>query len=437
VDIAYQVVGDGPIDIVYTSGIFSNLEVMWEWPDWARYLNRLASFSGLVLFDMRGVGLSDRGPRPPLLEEQMEDVGAVMDAVGLKSAVIFGGARGAAMTTMFAATHPERTDALVLYAPIARTLRAPDWPHGRTEVEQEAFLQRFSAEMGTGRNLDLQAPDHPPEFVPWWARFERLTASPGAWREIASILSDIDIRKLLPLIQSPALVIQRSDDRIIAAGQARAIAEAIPNAKLVEVPGRNHLPFLGDHEAIIGPIEEFLTGARSAPESDRVLATVLFTDIARSTETAARLGDERWNDMLHRHRDLVRRQLAVYRGVEVDIAGDGFLIRFDGPARAIACAAAIIHDSAALGLTVRAGIHTGECQLTAGGITGLAVHIAARVVGMAEPGEIVVTSTVRDLVAGSGVSFADRGRHVLKGVPDEWQLLVVRAPGPATSRFSG
>jgi pimeloyl-ACP methyl ester carboxylesterase/class 3 adenylate cyclase len=425
VHIAYQVVGDGPIDLVYTPGIWSNLEIMWEWPAWARYLNRLASFSRLILFDMRGVGLSDRGPEPPVLELQMDDVRAVMDTADSATAAIFGGARGGSMALLFAATYPERARALILYAPLVRTLRAPDWPFGRSEDEQRVFFERFTREMGTGENLDLQGPSHDERFKQWWARFERLGASPGAWGELAEILTSVDVRQVLPHIQVPALVIHRTGDRVTDVNQGRAVAERIPGARFVELPGDDHIPFLGDYDAITNEIEEFLTGAHQAPDTDRVLATVLFTDIVGSTELASTLGDRAWRDLLEAHHARVRRELAIHRGIEVDTAGDGFMARFDGPARAIRCAQAVAAAVQSLGIEIRAGLHTGECEVTDAGLAGIAVHIAARVAAGAGPGEVRVSRTVKDLVAGSGIRFSDLGAHSLKGVPGEWDLFRV------------
>jgi len=422
VHIAYQVVGEGPIDLVYTPGIWSNLEIMWEWPAWARYLERLAAFSRLVLFDMRGSGLSDRGSQAPILELQAEDVRAVMDATGCESAAVYGGARGAAAVMLFAASYPERVRALVLYAPIAKTVRSADWPYAKTEEEQREFYERFISEMGTGENLNVQGPSYDRHFKQWWARFERLVASPGAYRELALILNDLDIRQVLPSIQSPTLVLCRTQDHVVPASQARAVAERIPNSHYVELPGIDHIPFLGDWESIVVEIEEFLTGARPAPEPDRVLATVMFTDIVGSTEKAAAVGDRRWKELLSEHRTLVRRQLVAFQATERDTAGDGFMATFDGPARAIRCARAIVETVLGLGLEVRAGIHTGECELTDAGLAGIAVHIAARVANAAGPGEVLVSSTVKDLVAGSGIRFADLGPRPLKGVPDEWHL---------------
>jgi pimeloyl-ACP methyl ester carboxylesterase len=423
--IAYQVVGDGPVDLVYTPGIWSNLDVMWEWPSWDRYLQRLASFSRLILFDMRGVGLSDRGPEPPTLELQMDDVGAVMDAAGSQTAVLFGGARGSAMTMLFAASHPERTRALVLYAPIARSLRAPDWPYGRTDEEQRAFFDRFVSEMGTAQNLDLQGPTHDARFRTWWARFERLGASPGAWRELQEILGQLDVRQVLPHIKVPTLVLHRSGDRIVGVDQGRAVADRIPGARFVELEGIDHLPFLGDADQIIAEIEEVVTGSRGVIDPDRLLATVLFTDIVASTKTAVSLGDRRWRQLLEEHHRLVREELRRYRGREVDNPGDGFLATFDGPGRAIACAMAIIETVRTLGIDVRAGLHTGEIEAMGAQIGGIAVHIGARVAARAQPGQVLVSRTVVDLVAGSGVTFDDEGEHELKGIPGTWRLFAV------------
>lgn len=428
VHIAYQVVGDGPVDLVYSPGIWSNLEIMWEWPAWADYLDRLASFSRLILFDMRGVGLSDRGNQPPILELQTNDIGAVMDAAGSKTAAIFGGARAGAMSMLFAATHPERTQALVLYAPVAKTLASADWSFGKSEEEQRKFVERFTAEMGTGENLDLQGPSFDPAFKTWWARFERLVATPGAYRELAQIFTLVDVRQALPHIQAPTLVLHRVGDRISNLAQGQAIADAINGAKFVELLGDDHIPFLGNADMLVDEVEEFLTGVRPVHETDRILATVLFTDIVGSTERASAMGDKDWRALLQRHHAIVRRELQRFRGREVDKAGDGFLATFDGPARGIRCAESIRESLRSIGLEIRAGLHTGEVEIMGEGIGGIAVHIGARVAATAGSGEILVSSTVRDLVAGSGLTFEDRGSHHLKGVHDEWRLFaVVRA----------
>ncbi len=427
VRIAYTVVGDGPIDLVHTTGIWSNLDIMWEDPRWARYLDRLASFSRLVLFDMRGVGLSDRGPEPPFLEPQMDDVRAVMDAAGSECAAVFGGARGGAMTMLFAATYPERTSALVLYAALAKTVRSPDHPYGRTEQEQREFFDRFVSEMGTGENLDLQGPSGmgDPRFKRWWARFERLVASPTAYRELATIFRDLDVRAVLPSIQAPTLVLQRVGDRIVPADQARYLAEIIPHARLVELPGEDHIPFLGDSDGIVDEIEEFLTGDRPAPEVDRVLSTVLFTDIVGSTAQQVAMGDHAWKDVVLSHHAIVRAALARWRGVENDTAGDGFYATFDGPARAIRCAAEVAEQVRDLGIQIRAGVHTGECELIEGKCGGITVSVGARIAASAGASEVMVSQTVRDLVSGSGIVFEDRGVFDLKGVPEPWRLYAV------------
>ena len=415
------------MDVVYTPGIWSNLDVMWEWPAWERFLDRLASFSRLILFDMRGVGLSDRGPLPPTLELQMDDVGAVMDAAGSQQAVVFGGARGAAMTMLFAASHPERTRALILYAPVARSVRAPDWPYGRTEQAQREFFDRFTTEMGTAQNLDIQGPSHDAAFRKWWARFERLGASPAAWRELQEIMGELDVRRVLPHIRVPTLVLHRSGDRIVDVGQGRAIADHIPDARFVELEGIDHIPFLGDPDQIIGEVEEFVTGSRTTLKLDRHLATVLFTDIVASTQTAASLGDRRWREVLEEHRRLVRDELRRYQGQEVDTAGDGFLATFDGPGRAITCALAIVNSVRSLGIEIRAGLHTGEVEAVDDRIGGLAVHLGARVAAHAEAGQVLVSRTVVDLVTGSGLEFDDQGEHELKGIPGSWRLFAVRS----------
>jgi class 3 adenylate cyclase len=357
----------------------------------------------------------------------MDDVGAVMDAAGCQSAAVFGGARGAAMTMLFAASFPERTRALVLYAPIARSLRGPDWPHGRSEAEQQVFFDRFTAEMGTGANLDLQGPSGDEAFKRWWARFERLGASPGTWRELQEIMARLDVRSVLGQIQAPTLVLHRGGDRVVNVAQGRAIAAAIPGATFVELEGDDHIPFLGASDALVDEVETFLTGVRPAPEPDRILATVLFTDIVGSTELAAQLGDRAWRDLRGRHHQVVRDVLARGRGREVDTAGDGFLATFDGPARAIRCAVDIRDRVRELGIEVRAGLHTGEVELMDAGIGGIAVHIGARVAASAAAGEVLVSRTVVDLVAGSGLEFDDRGEHNLKGVPGAWRLFAVRS----------
>jgi class 3 adenylate cyclase/pimeloyl-ACP methyl ester carboxylesterase len=428
VHIAYTVLGDGPIDLVYTNGIWSNLEALWEEPRWVRYAERLASFSRLIVFDMRGVGLSDRGGEPPFLELMVEDAGAVMDAASSETAALFGASRAGVMAMLFAATHPERVRALVLYDTWAKNLRSDDHPYGATTAEDDEFVNRFVAEMGTAQNLDLQAPSGlgDERFVRWWARFERLITSPAGFRELADVRRNSDVRAVLPLIQAPTLVLHRAGDRIVPVDQGRYLGQAIPNARFVELPGDDHIPFVGDADAIVDEVQEFLTGARPIPDTERVLATVLFTDIVGSTERAAALGDRSWRELLQQHHALVRSELERFRGVEIDTAGDGFMASFDGPARAIRCACAIQDAVSQLRLEIRAGVHTGECERIGDKLSGIAVHIAARVAGTAGPGQVLVSQTVRDLVAGSGIEFEDRGKHELKGVSETWRLFAVR-----------
>lgn len=333
------------------------------------------------------------------------------------------------MSMLFAATYPERTKALVLYAGVAKTVRSADFPYGKSEHDQQAFFDRFVSEMGTGQNLDLQGPSgaDDPRFVRWWARFERLVATPSAYRELAVIFRDLDVRAVLPSIQAPTLVLQRTGDRITPVDQARYLAGTIPAARLVEFPGDDHIPFLGDGDALIDEVEEFVTGSRPAPDVDRVLATVLFTDIVGSTERQAAMGDRAWKDVVLAHHSLVRRALTRWRGVENDTAGDGFYATFDGPARAVRCALEVADQVRDFGIEIRAGIHTGECEIVDGKYGGIAVATGARIAGLAGPSQVLVSQTVKDLVAGSGLVFEDHGEHALKGVPQPWHLYAASA----------
>jgi len=426
VHIAYQVTGSGPLDLVHVPGFVSHLEADWESPLRARFIERLGAFSRLIRFDKRGTGLSDRGPIPTL-EQRMDDVRAVMDAVGCERAALFGISEGGPMSLLFAATYPARTTALVIYGSYARRLWAPDHPFGRTEAEWEAIVQRLEREWGGPVAVDVWAPSkiHDERFQEGWAAYLRLAASPGAAAEIMRMNGEIDVRHVLPVIRVPTLILHRIDDRLTSIDQARVMARHIPGAKLVELPGADHHPTAGDADAIVDEIEEFLTGVRHDPEPDRVLATVLFTDIVHATERAAALGDRRWREVLEQHHALVRRELNRFRGREIDTAGDGFLATFDGPARAVRCATAVRDGVRGLGLEIRAGLHTGECEAMGEKLGGLAVHIGARVAAAADPGQVLVSSTVKDLVAGSGLRFGDRGPQTLKGVPGEWRLFVV------------
>lgn len=432
VNIAFQVVGEGPLDLVFVMGWVSNIDEFWTEPSWARFLNRLASFSRLIVFDKRGTGLSDRVHESelPTLEQRMDDVRAVMDAAGSKRAALFGISEGGPMCALFAATYPERTGALIMFGSYARRIRTHDYPWGLSEEDAQRFLDSIREEWGSRPvGLDVRAPSmiHDEAFRRWWTTYLTRSASPGAVLALARMNDEIDVRNALPAIRVPTLILHRTGDRSIQVGGARYMASRIPGAKFVELPGDDHLPWVSDQEAVLDEIEEFLTGMRHGPEPDRVLATVLFVDIVGSTERAAELGDRRWRDVLEHYWQAVQATVGSFRGRQVDAAGDGILASFDGPARAIRCAEQIRSDVRRLQLEVRAGLHTGEVELMGDDIGGIAVHIGARVASQARPGEILVSSTVKDLVAGSGISFEDRGSHKLKGVPDEWHLFAVRS----------
>ena len=426
-NIAYQVVGNGPRDLVYVPGWISNIELAWEEPSHAHVLERLARFSRLILFDKRGTGLSDPVSldRLPPLEERMDDVRAVLDAVGSRQTAVFGFSEGGLMSVLFAATYPERVTALVLYGTFAKRIWSPDYPWAPKPDARAREIENLERNWATRMDLDQLAPSEDEAFKRRLATYFRRSASPGAAVALLRMNTQIDVRDVLPTIQAPTLVMQRTDDRDVKVEEGRWIAAQIPGAEYVELPGDSHTLWAGNTDEIVDEIEEFLTGARSPRDTDRVLATVLFTDIAGSTERAAELGDARWRELLTAHHAAVRRQLNGYRGRELDTAGDGFFATFDGPARAIRCASAIRDDVRSLGLQVRAGLHTGECQLVDGKVGGIAVHIGARVASAAAPGEVLVSSTVKDLVAGSGIVFEDRGEQQLKGLPDAWHLFKV------------
>jgi class 3 adenylate cyclase len=427
VNIAYRVVGDGPLDLVYVPGWISNVELMWEEPGHARLLRRLASFSRLILFDKRGTGLSDPVPvdRLPTLEERMDDVRAVMDAAGSERAAIFGSSEGGLMSVLFAATYPERTHALIALAIYAKRLWSPDYPWAPTPEARAAEIELIERTWGGEMDISDLAPSADEAFKRRAVAYLRQSASPGAAVALLRMNSQIDVRDVLPTIRVPTLVLQRVDDRDVSVEEGRWIAAQIPGAKYVELPGDEHLIWAGDVDAVVDEVEEFVTGSRPVHDPDRVLATVLFTDIVGSTRRAHDLGDRRWRELLEQHHVVVRRALERFQGREVDTAGDGFLATFDGPARAIRCARAIADGLRDVGLEVRAGLHTGECELLGDKVAGVAVHTGARVSSMAQPGEVLVSSTVKDLVAGSGIQFEERGTHVLKGVPGEWRLYAV------------
>lgn len=427
VSIAYQVFGAGPLDLVLIPGWVSNIEIFWEEPAVVRFLTRLASFSRVILFDKRGTGLSDRVAEMPNIETRMDDVRAVLDAVESERAALFGYSEGGVLCALFAATHPARTSALIMHGSYARLTWRPDYPWGPTDEERAAFIDEAVRSWGGPIGIDERAPSmaHDERFRHWWARFLRLSVSPAAFSTLARVNAQIDIRHVLPAIRVPTLVLHSVNERTLPVGGSRYLAQHIPNARLVELPGSDHVPFLSDAEAVADEVEEFLTGVRRGPEPDRVLATVLFTDIVAASERAAALGDRQWRDLLEGHHAVVRRALTRFRGREIDTAGDGFLATFDGPARAVRCACAIGEDVRALGIAVRAGVHTGECEIMGEKLGGIAVHIGSRVAALAQPGEVLVSSTVRDLVAGSGLSFQDRGTRQLKGIPGEWKLFAV------------
>jgi class 3 adenylate cyclase len=424
VSIAYQVLGEGPRDLVFVPGWVSNIEVYWEEPTMARFLTRLGSFSRLILFDKRGTGLSDRVTDMPSLEVRMDDVRAVMDAVGSEHAALLGTSEGGPMCALFSATYPMRASALIMHAGFPRRTRAPDYPFGPTEQEYRAWVDEMQREWGGPFGLGVRAPSLAADkrFSQWWARLLRMSASPAAATALVTMNGEIDIRHILSAIRVPTLLLHSVRDAAIDIGASRYMAERIPGARLVELSGQDHLVWLDDADAILGEIEEFLTGVRRSDEPDRVLATVLFTDIVGATEKAALLGDRHWRDLLVSHQEVVRRELARFRGREINTAGDGFFAAFDGPARGVRCARAIAEDVRSLGLEIRAGLHTGECEVIGDDMGGIVVHIGARIAAVAAPGEVLVSSTVRDLVAGSGLRFRDHGAATLKGVEGEWKL---------------
>jgi class 3 adenylate cyclase len=426
VHIAYQVLGDGPPDLVFVSGFTSHCEHQWEEPTLAQSLRRLASFSRLIWMDKRGTGLSDPVPPDQLsLELRMRDMNAVLDAVGATRVALLGASDGGPMCTLYAATYPDRVSHLVLYAAWARFLQDADYPFGLPPEAFEAIAAVATAGWGKADVLTVVGPSaaNDPRMREWWGRWERLSCSPGTMAAIVGVTFDTDVRLVLASVRAPTLVIHRTGDRFVSVEHGRYLAAHIPGARLVELPGVDHPHFIGDWRAVIDEVEEFVTGTRSSPESNRVLATVLFTDIVGSTDAAVRRGDRRWLELLDRHNWLVRQQLARFAGREVKTIGDGFLATFDGPARAVQCAQAIAEEVHRIGLEVRAGVHTGEVELLDGDIGGVAVHIAARVSGLAGPGEVLVSRTVTDLTAGSGIRFLDRGTHTLRGITEDWQLL--------------
>jgi class 3 adenylate cyclase len=425
VHIAYRVFGDGLRDIVLIPGTLSHVELLWEVPGNEHLLKRLTAFARVIVFDKRGQGLSDRVAEQTL-EERTGDVRAVMDAAGSERATIYGWSEGGPMCLMFAATYPERTSALVLYGTFA-SMRSEPWGVTRDTFDQ--FLSQLDSHWGEGVLLLLNAPSRRNDqaFLQRFARIERAAASPGAVLTLMRANYEIDVRHLLPAIRVPTLILHRAGDELVPVRTGRYLAEHISGAKYAEIPGTDHMVVDQETQDIIADqIQEFITGERRRLEPDRVVATVMFTDIVGSTQRAAEVGDGRWRELRGSWYTVMRKELAAFRGREVDTAGDGLLATFDGPARAIRCACSVRERVRALGLQVRTGLHTGECELVGDGVVGIAVHIGARVAALAGPDEVLVSSTVRDLVAGSGLQFVDRGPHSLKGVPDEWRLFVVQ-----------
>lgn len=422
-------VGEGPLDLLWIAGFVSNVELAWEEPLLARYFNRLARFSRLILFDKRGTGLSDRVPRSelPSLEERMDDVLAVLEAAGSERAAVMGHSEGGNLAVLYAATHPDRVDALVTSGIFAKRRWSPDYPWAETPEQRERYIADLETRWGRDSDIERIAPSaaRDPAFAKRLATYFRQSASPGDAAALLRMNTEIDIRAVLPTISVPTLVLHRTGDLDANIEEGRWIASQIPGAKLVELPGNDHLPWVGDQDSVLDEVERFLTGRLAPAEPDRVLATILVTDIVGSTERASELGDRAWAELLDRHHTIVREQLEAFRGEEVDTAGDGFLATFDGPGRAIRAAVAIRDGLRESGIPVRCGLHTGEAERLGGKVAGIAVHLAARIADTAESGEILVSDTVRSLVAGSGIEFADRRSVSLRGVPEQQHLFAV------------
>jgi len=428
VSIAYQILGEGPIDFVWVSGIMSNIEYQWAEPRLAAFLERVSTFSRLIRFDKRGTGVSDRVGDVATLDQRMDDIRAVMEAAGSERAVLFGSVEGGPMAILFAATYPDRTAGLVLWGSYAKAVWAPDYPWGLRFEEQLALIDDAARRWGTRRYVEEAAARVAPgdeDFRRWWGTYTRLGASPSAAAALMRMNMQIDVRDVLPTIGVPTLIMHRSGDQVTDVRNSQYLASNIPGARYVELEGAEEPPHLGDSEAALREIEQFVAEAGERVEPDRKLATVVFTDIVESTRLAAELGDSFWRERIEAHNAVVRGLLARFRGKEVDTAGDGFLATFDGPARAVECACEAVNAVRELGLTIRAGLHTGECAVADGKVSGLAVHIGARVLAQAGPGEVLVSQTVKDLVVGSALEFEDRGGRELKGVPGEWRLYAV------------
>lgn len=426
VNIAYQVIGDAPLDLVFVMGWVSHLEYFWQEPSFAGFLQRLASFSRLILFDKRGTGLSDRVPinQLPTLEQRMDDVRAVMNAVGSERAALCGVSEGGPMCSLFAATYPEKTLALVMIGTYAKRIRDAEYPWGPTAEQREHFFDVMREQWGGPVGIEERAPSvaHDPKFRDWWATYLRMGASPGAAVALTQMNAEIDVRNVLPSIRVPSLVIHRRDDQCLKVEEGRFVAQRIPGAKFVELPGNDHLPFVGDQDAILDEMEEFLTGVRHQLEPDTVLATVLFTRIVHVDD---RLRQGNWEELLRRLRAHIAKEIEWFRGREIDMVGERPLAIFDGPARAIRCALAITEYASRLGVETRTGLHTGEVEIVDGKVSGIAAEVGVCVANEAHAGEVLVSSTVKDLVAGSGIQFAERGIRVMADC-GEWRLFAVQ-----------
>jgi DNA-binding winged helix-turn-helix (wHTH) protein/pimeloyl-ACP methyl ester carboxylesterase len=426
VNIAYQVIGDGPFDLVFVMGWISHLEYFWREPSFARFLMRLASFSRLILLDKRGTGLSDRvqPSELPTLEQRMTDVQAVMDAAGSDRAALLGVSEGGPMCSLFAATHPARTVALVMIGTYAKRTRSEDYPWAPTEEEAAAFHEEMRRNWGEAVGIEERAPSvaRDPAFRKWWAEYLRMGASPSAALALTRMNAEIDVREVLPSVRIPSLIIHRAEDACLPAGGGRYVASRIPGARYVELPGRDHLPFVGDQDAILDEIEEFLTGVRPAPEIDRVLTTVMFALFSPDDQSIASASRPELSEL---NQSYVRRELALFRGKEIELSDDHLFATFDGPARAIRCAKAIVTAISRLGINVRAGLHTGECDVIGEKVAGATVNLGMAVAALASPREMLITHTVKDLVAGSGIHFKSRGTRSFGTMPGEWRLFSV------------
>lgn len=430
-NIAYQVVGNGPLDIIYVPGWVSNLDYGWMYARTAHVFERLSAFARLILFDKRGTGLSDRNVGFPTLDDRMEDVHAVMDAVGSKRAALIGTSEGGNLCMLFAATYPERTAALVLHGSFAKGIWSEDYPWAKTREQTEQELAVIARDWGgpfdfANASPSLAADDGERE---WSAAYLRNAASVQDAISLWRWNTEIDVRNILSAIHVPTLVTHRTGDRWVKVEEGRFVADRIAGAKWVELPGDDHVIWAGDTDRVLDEIEEFLTGVRPAPASERVLLTVLFTDIVGSTSRAAAMGDGAWKELLQRHDDAVRAELRRFDGTEVKATGDGFLAAFSGPTRAIQCASAIRDRAKGLGLDIRAALHTGECERRGTDLSGIAVHLASRLLGHAAAGEVIVSRTVKDLVVGSGVAFEERGEATLRDVPGRWEIYAARVTG--------